>query len=629
MLRTATKTFIPTRLKSTSTPTRGARTDPVHNDRPGGPVSVPFARAKTGPFVQAQPKHENAFTSDVFMMQTLRRLMPAEVFNAVQPDLERFGHRVSSDIWRLGQECAVNEPYLRQTTAWGQRIDEVVTCDAWKQQKRISAEEGLIAAGYERQYGEFSRLYQVAKLYLYSPASGLYSCPLAMTDGAAKILEAQNLTETHSKYFAHLTSRDPDQFWTSGQWMTEKRGGSDVANGTETIAIPHESGEANLFRLQGYKWFSSATDSDMTITLARIPRPDGSLPEGTRGISMFLLPTRNPDGALNNIEVVKLKNKLGTRQLPTGELLIDGAVAQLISEEGRGIASISNMLTLTRIHNCISSVSGPRKLLSLARDYAVRRKAFGMNIHQSPLHLQTLGRMEAEIRGCSALVFDLALKLGQQDCKTISEQDSLLLRLMTPVAKMYTAKRAMELTSEGLECFGGQGYIEDTGLPAFLRDTQVLPIWEGTSNVMSLDVMRAIAKTNGQVLVAVQNKVKDTVNRCTKVQKLKTSCDVVDKALSGIMDFAINDSGKLECAARDFTFSLAHVYIGALLLDHAAASGCQRHDLWTVQQWVQRDLAPVVRRNKMGDYDVDNQLRHEYAYDGYDENNLIEPTHVR
>ncbi len=237
------------------------------------------------------------------------------------------------------------------------------------------------------------------------------------------------------------------------------------------------------------------------MVLCRIVDEVGNSEPGGKGISMFYLRTRKDDGSLNGIQVmhyfleyvpfclissdikqrltlhnkvVKLKNKLGTRQLPTGELLLDGAEASLVSDPGRGIPSISSMLTVTRLHNVVSSVAAMRKVVQLARDYATRRSAFGRRLDEHPLHLQTLSRMETEARACTALMLDLAFKLGLDDCGRIGENDALLLRLMMPVAKMYTAKRAVSVVSEGLECFGGQGYIEDTGLPTMFRDAQVL-----------------------------------------------------------------------------------------------------------------------------------------------------------
>ena len=348
-----------------------------------------FSRAKVGNFIQAEPEHENSFTSDVFLQSYLRRALPKDVLDSIEPDLTSFGMKCATEIFALGQECEVNPPYLRQTTAWGRKVDKIVTCDAWKAQKAIAAKEGLIAIPYERCQDEFSRLYQISKLFMYSPASGLYSCPLAMTDGAAKTIESQRLNLPEA--FSNLTSRDPAKFWTSGQWMTERKGGSDVGGGTETVAV-HQHG--NHYKLYGYKWFSSATDSDMSLTLARVADQEGHVKEGSRGLSMFYLKTRKSDGSLNNIEVMKMKNKLGTRQLPTAELLLDGVDAEIVSEPGRGVASISGMLTITRLHNVTSSVAPMRKIISLARDYATRRTAFGNKIENQALHIQTLFRME-------------------------------------------------------------------------------------------------------------------------------------------------------------------------------------------------------------------------------------------
>ena len=597
-------------------------------------VTAVFSHGKFGEFIQDQPHHENAFLSDRFLVRVLERVMPDEVYNAVKDDLTRFGNRVSSDIWRLGQECGANEPYLHKTSAWGRRFDEIVTCHAWKQQKRVSAEEGLVAIAYDRNFHEFSRLYQVCKLYMYSPASGLYSCPLAMTDGAAKTFESNGLLPAYQDVFSHLTSRDPDKFWSSGQWMTEKRGGSDVATGTDTVAVKSSDGSGG-YRLYGYKWFSSATDSDIALTLARVADESGHTVPGTKGVSMFLLKTRDEAGELNGIEVVKLKNKLGTRQLPTGELLLDGAKAEIVSPAGRGVACISSMLTITRLHNVISSVAGPRKLLSLARDYATRREAFGRRINAHSLHMQTMAKMETEIRGCTILMLDLAHKTGLEDCGLISDEDSMILRLLMPVAKMYTAKRAVELTSEGIECFGGQGYIEDTGIPAFLRDAQVLPIWEGTSSVMSLDMLRAVEKTKGEALKSFKNRVSQMVNSASAHKELEQTCTHIGLALDDLLLFAAREPSKMANAARDFATSLAQVYIAALLVHHASfvcestPSQDRVNDLLTAKAWMYRDLVPVVTQNRIGAYQTSHEQVFNFIYDGYDENGLIAPTFVR
>ena len=455
----------------------------------------------------------------------------------------------------------------------------------------------------------------------------MYSCPLAMTDAAANTIEVNGLAKRLPEAFSRLTSRDPHRFWTSGQWMTEKGGGSDVATGTETIAVPTGNAE-DEYRLYGYKWFSSATDSDMSLTLARaVDREGGGIVEGNKGLSMFFVRTRRPDGGLNGIEVAKLKGKLGTRQLPTAELVLDGCEAIRLSPTGGGIRTISSMLSVSRFHNAIMSVASMRKVTFLARDYARRRRAFGRALCDHVLHGQALARMEAETRGCTALVLDLARQMGLEDCGDIGEEDRLLLRLMTPVAKMYTAKAVVATSSEGLECFGGQGYIEETGLPGILRDAQVLPIWEGTSNVMSLDVLRSASKSGGAVMDALRARVERT---CAEGRKstdavVAGAAAEVGAAAAATLQFLARNPRLAEVAARDLTVSLARIYVATLLLEHClhgSAAASDASDRTTLRLWLEKELAPVVANFEKGSYENDVGSYKSYVLEGYDENNL-------
>ena len=451
-----------------------------------------------------------------------------------------------------------------------------------------------------------SRLHQIAKLYLFSASSGLFSCPLAMTDGAAKILKDNVHSEgILTNAYSRLISRDHRKFWTSGQWMTERKGGSDVAHGTETTAKAQDDG---TYKLCGYKWFSSATDADMTLTLARICDNDGNSLQGSKGLSLFYLETRDRNGQLNGIQIEKLKNKLGTRQLPTAELLLDGVTAYKISDEGKGVSSISQMLTLTRIHNSLSSVSPMRRVLSFAKDYATKRVAFQKYLTKHPLHMHTLAGMEVETRAAMALVLELARLLGLQENGKASKNDKLVFRLLTPITKLYTAKQAVSVISEGLECFGGQGYIEDTGLPGLLRDAQVLPIWEGTTNILSLDVLRAIAKTEGGVILSFRDAVMKKISHVHEQSHsdFGSVCDVLKKRLQETLTF-LQEAAKegpdyLEISARDLAYSLARIYAGALLIEHASWSQAEQSDVAVAKRWCLRNLSPVFRHHALGTY---------------------------
>ncbi|XP_063000282.1 acyl-CoA dehydrogenase family member 11-like [Elgaria multicarinata webbii] len=580
---------------------------------------VPFARIGTEIFCQEQPRIGNPYLEDAFLQGYLKSHLPAKVFAEVSVDLERFGARVKGEIDFLGRECELNPPKLQQFDGWGWRVDQIITCPAWKRMKEISAEEGMVAEAYERRYSSWSRVHQFAKLYLYAPSSGMFTCPLAMTDGAAKVIESLGFPKPLEEAYAHLISRDPRTFWTSGQWMTERKGGSDVASGTETVAQEQPDG---TYRLHGLKWFTSATDSDVSLTLARIVAADGQTEQASKGLSLFYLEVRDQEGKLNGIEIQRLKEKLGTRQLPTSELLLAGARAHRISPVGRGVASIANMLTITRIHNVIASVADMRRVISLARDYATKREAFGKTLKDHPLHMQTLARMEVHTRGAFLLMMEMGRLLGLEETKMATEQDQHMLRLLTPVVKLYTGKQAVAVASEGLECFGGQGYMEDTGLGYLLRDVQVLPIWEGTTNILALDVLRSLVKSQGKVLEAFFSTAQAKLEAALSFSELGPSAQRVHDALRKLRHFTdemgLKGEAGMQLAARDFAYSLARIYGGVLLLEHAVRRNASPTDISAAQRWCHQDLCPIAREEQADSYSngavsLDSSL----VYDGH------------
>lgn len=366
--------------------------------------------------------------------------------------------------------------------AWGARVDRIEMTPHWKACERVAAERGLVATAYERKLGALSRLHQAALIHLFHPVSEVYTCPLAMTDGAAKTLRSHGAQEAA---VAHLLSRDPAAFWTSGQWMTESTGGSDV--GLTTTEARCEEG---TWRLHGRKWFTSAAASQVALALAR---PAGN-PPGGKGLALFFVACRNADGTPNGYRVNRLKEKLGTRKLPTAELDLDGMAAVPVAGLTEGIKAIAPMLSVTRTWNALCAAATLRRGLDLARDYARKRAAFGAPLSEKPLHLDTLAGVQAEYEGAFQLAFRAATELGREEAR---EADGALLRVLTPLAKLCTAKQAVAGVSELLEAFGGAGYVEDTGLPVLLRDAQVLSIWEGTTNVLALEALKALQSAEG------------------------------------------------------------------------------------------------------------------------------------
>ena len=512
-------------------------------------------------FYQDGPRLGDQFADDTVLRSCLRWRLPHAMLTEIEPGLHRLGQRAATDLLALGDAAEAEPPRHVPYDAWGRRVDQIVVSDAWKALDRAAAEEGLVATGYERAHGALSRVHQMARLYLFHPSTATYSCPLAMADGAARFLELHGDARTRDA-FERLTTRDPARVWTSGQWMTERTGGSDVSR-TSTIA--RRDGESGTFRLHGTKWFTSATTSQMAIALARI---EGA-PEGGRGLSVFLIELRDAQGELRNIRVNRLKNKLGTRALPTAELTLDGTPALLVGGEGDGVRKIASLFNVTRVYNAIAAVSGMRRALALARDYAARRTAFGKRLIEQPLHAETLADLDARFRASFFVTFHVVELMGGEECGTASEAELAMLRLLTPVVKLYTAKQAVTVASEALEAFGGAGYIEDTGLPRLLRDAQVLPIWEGTTNVLSLDVWRAIERTNA--LAPWLGDVRATMS-CVKLPRLTSainqvlhSSDVIERYVARAQDDTARERG-----ARKLAFAIARTAAAARMIDHAA-----------------------------------------------------------
>ncbi|MBI1965988.1 MAG: acyl-CoA dehydrogenase family protein [Betaproteobacteria bacterium] len=518
-------------------------------------------------FVQPPPGLGNQYAADRALRSYLARALPADVRAEIEPGLNAMGGLAGGELYRFQLADRENEPALTQWDAWGNRIDRVEVTPLWREAERIAAELGLVATAYERKHGMYSRVHQFALVYLFTPSNDLYSCPLAMTDGAARALLAAGNQTLIERAVPHLTSRDPREFWTSGQWMTEASGGSDVGL-TETVARR----EGDRWRLYGRKWFTSAIGSQMALTLAR---PDGN-PPGGKGLALFYLETRDAQGRPNGILVNRLKDKLGTRKVPTAELTLDGTLAQLVAGTGDGVKNIAPMLNVTRTWNSVSACALARRGLALARDYARKRIAFGAPLAEKPLHVDTLAGVEAEFLGALYLTFFVAELMGREESDKASEGQGKLLRVLTPIAKLLTGKQVVQILSEVVESFGGAGYVEDTGLPMLLCDAQVLPIWEGTTNVLSLETLRALEAVGG--LAVLKREIGILLREVREPDLVKISAQVERAVEQAEAWLAKAKDAELEAGARRCAMTLGRAMELALLARHAQWSLEQEKD---------------------------------------------------
>jgi alkylation response protein AidB-like acyl-CoA dehydrogenase len=535
------------------------------------------------PFFQEPPRLGNQFDDDPLLPSWIARHIPEEHRAAVASELHDLGD-VAVEYYGKQLLDRENEPVLTQWDAWGKRIDRIDVSPLWVEAQGLAARTGMVAAGYESRLGQHARTHQFAIVHVLAPSLDVYGCPLAMTDGAARTLLASGNQDLIERYAPLLTSRDPARMWTSGQWMTERTGGSDVSQ-SETIARK----DGDTWRLYGTKWFTSATTSNMALTLAR---PEGN-GEGSRGLALFFVELRDANGMLRNIQVNRLKDKLGTRKVPTAELTLDGTPAILVGTPSDGVRQITPMLSITRTWNAISAVSAMRRGLALARDFARRRKAFGALLVDKPLHADTLAMLEAEYAGAFCLAFRSAQLIGILE-HTPDDAAERLARALVPIAKLTTGKQAVAVTSEAIEACGGAGYVEDTGLPRILADAQVLPIWEGTTNVLSLDTLRALGK--GGALEAITAEIEQCCASATDAGLAKpaeAARAALKHATAWVMG-AMPQPERLEAGARRFAVTLGRSLELALLCAHAQ---------WCLDHGHGPRLAAAARRFAMNGVD--------------------------
>jgi len=509
-------------------------------------------------FLQDPPQLPHPYRSDRTLLALLDRALPAGRRAALDADLDALGDYALMARQRAGATTR-RKPVLTPWDAWGQRVDRIELTPAWQEGAALTTRHAVLAAGHAD--SEHARLEEFARVYLYHLASEFYTCPLAMTDGAATALKASGNRALIERALPHFLSREAATFWLSGQWMTENVGGSDVGD-TETQARQDAAGQ---WRLYGRKWFSSAVVGEAALALAR---PEGA---GHGGAALALFYVETMDGARRRPELVidRLKDKLGTQELPTAEIHLHGLPAWPLGELAHGVRQVAPMLNITRTWNAVCAVASMARAIALARDFAERRRAFGRPLVEQPLHAQTLANLQAQFEGAFALAFEVAHLLGRVEHGMAASHDAALLRLLTPLAKLWTGKLAVRICSEAIECFGGAGYIEDTGLPQLVRDAQVYPIWEGTTNVLSLDSLRALA---GDGLDALRTACAGWLDGNDDLRAASAIRQTLDAAARWLdQHAAARDT--LEAGARGLAFTLARCAAAALLARQATWSG--------------------------------------------------------
>lgn len=580
---------------------------------------------------------------------TILVFLPVDVISATGTEVAALGQEVISDkIFNWVTDAETNKPYLKGSgrDAFGRWTGQLVTGEGWRQLQHFGLTKGFVATGYDTPFGPFSRPLQFLRIHLWEPSCANVTCPSAMQDGAARLMQLHLFSKRASKLsseqrrvfesaYQHLISRDPSLAWTSGQWMTERTGGSDVSQ-TETTAVykPNEAqGLASKeegtplgpWSINGFKWFSSATDSNMTVLLARTP---------AGGLSTFLAPMykHDPDAVtatglskadascLNGVRISRLKDKVGTRPLPTAELVLEDMRGWMIGDEGRGIHEISTVLTITRVHSAVAAAGCVGRSLDIAKAFArVREIGVGkggrIRLTDSPLHMRTLSRMTAEYRGLMLLTIFTSYVLGLSEHPTESmpgkaaalraitpslKHTAALLRVLTQITKAYVCKNSVSLIFSCMESMGGVGYLnnadtESINISRLWRDCAVLPIWEGTTDVNSTDFIRAVKHLKGgqDSLDALEDFIRtasvfnEQTPRTAEWNPIKVWNDLRTRIASTSQSDLMGD-------ARDILWDVAHILISLLLQVDAYSDGnLVAHDIF--ERFIEDKFAQMPR----------------------------------
>lgn len=398
----------------------------------------------------------------------------------------------SREMIELGFQANENKPVLHTHDNYGHRIDEVRFHPAYHRLMQVSLENGLHSSHWTDPKAG-AQVARAAGFYMQSQVEAAHCCPVTMTSAVVPALQLQPdiarlwMPKILARHYDHRNIPVAQkQGLTIGMAMTEKQGGSDVRKNTLRAYPLGSGGPGQAYELVGHKYFVSAPMSDAFLVLAQAPG----------GLSCFLLPRWRPDGSKNPMQIQRLKNKMGNVANASSETELRGAYAEMIGEEGRGVATILKMVTMTRFDCMIGSSAGMRQAAAQALHHCAHRSAFGKHLAEQPLMQNVLADLVLEHEAAVAMTMRLA---GALDRSEQSESEKLLVRVGTAVGKYWICKRTPGHAYEAMECIGGSGVMEDCIMPRLFRESPVNSIWEGSGNVQCLDMLRAMSRSPGSV----------------------------------------------------------------------------------------------------------------------------------
>jgi acyl-CoA dehydrogenase len=431
----------------------------------------------------------NFYRADPALTDLLRIHLPDRIFNHIEPHLDRLGGLAGGYLDECARLADRHTPVLHQRDRFGRDVQWIEYHPAYRElEKAAFGEFGIHAMSIRKGVLGWPDKYPVvakhAFTFLFNQAEFGLGCPINVTDGCAKLLANFGSDALKEKYLDGLTETNMAKLTQGGQFMTEKEGGSDV--GTLTTSAVQEG---DHWRLSGEKWFCSNADAEVVMLLARPRGAEG----GTRGVGLFLMPRRLDDGSQNHYRIVRLKDKLGTRSMASGEIKLEGAIAYAVGRLDRGFVQMAEMVNSSRLSNGVKSTALMRRAHHDAMTVAKNRVVFGSRIVDLPLGRRQLMKIALATEQALSMSFLTADALDRAEAG--SQDAAALLRILTPILKFRATRDARKVCGDALEMRGGIGYIEEFATSRLLRDAHLGSIWEGTGNIVALDALkRAIGR---------------------------------------------------------------------------------------------------------------------------------------
>ena len=523
------------------------------NKAKGAGKSVP-ARSPIAPDCAGQ----DFYALDAGLRQLLSIYLPSDTRERLEPHFKRLGILAGGRLDELARTADQNGPVLHPRDRFGRDEDWIEYHPSYREMEAIAFGDFQFHAMSHRSgvLGLDAPMHPVAKYacqYLFVQGEFGIMCPISVTDTSIYLLRKYASPELKEYLLPKMLSADPAVQWKGTQFMTEKAGGSDIGQ-VETVA----RSEGGTWRLYGEKWFCSHTDADVALMLAR---PEGA-PEGTRGLALFALPRRLEDGSRNSYRIVRLKDKLGTRSMASGEIRLEGAVAYPVGRLDQGLKQMMDQVNLSRLSHGVRAAAMMRRCVNEALTVARNRIAFGKPIIEHPLLRRQLMKLIVPTEQALSMAMCAAAVMGEADAGSAEAVD--VLRILTPLVKFRACRDNIPVATGAMEVRGGNGYIEEWVNARLVRDAQIGVLWEGTSNINALDVIgRAVGKSKAhKALDALLRRRLGTISGLPAM-----FLDRLELSLARAMEFAARVSGDAgsEAQARRATSALYHATSAVLL----------------------------------------------------------------